>query len=180
MEWIILLLAILAIYLLALPLSFRAPPPSFRAASGLEFRSALHGRAWVTDGDGVRVNNVTVRLAGLDAPEHDQQALLFNGSTIPHGRIVKSALIRKLGGRTVHVETEGTDKFGRCLGTIHCDGEDINRWLVAEGHAIAAYGDRYRDAEYHARAYRKGMWRFKTAYHPGAWRHGERRRLRSR
>lgn len=138
----------------------------------------LHGKAYVTDGDGIRVNGVEVRLAGLDAPEHDQYAVLQNGKAIDHGRIVKSALVRKIGGCVVYVSVEGQDKFGRRIGTVTCEGKDINRWLVEEGHAIAAHGNQYRDAEAHARRERKGMWRYREAYHPAAWRFGKRKLLK--
>jgi len=46
----------------------------------------ITGKAYVTDGDGIRVARKEVRLAGLDAPEWDQKAkhqngYWFNGST---------------------------------------------------------------------------------------------------
>ena len=42
------------------------PPP--------ERGSVIAGKAWVTDGDGLRVSGYTVRFAALDAPEWDQWA----------------------------------------------------------------------------------------------------------
>ena len=55
---------------------------------------------------------------------------------------MKSALIREIGGKHVRVSVEGTDRFGRRLGIVTHKGRDIGEWLVREGHAIAAYGDR--------------------------------------
>ena len=37
-------------------------------------RRSITGKAYVTDGDGIRVAGQEVRLAGLDAPEWDQKA----------------------------------------------------------------------------------------------------------
>ncbi|MCY3819473.1 MAG: thermonuclease family protein [Gammaproteobacteria bacterium] len=55
-------------------------------------------------------------------------------------------------------EFEGADRFGRLPGTVTCGGRDIGKWLVQEGHAIAAYGDRYLNVEREAREAKRGMW----------------------
>ena len=83
-----------------------------------------------------------VRLAGLDAPEWDQKAKHRDGYWFNHGKRVKSALIDEIGGKHIRVAVEGTDRFGRLLGTVTHKGSDVGEWLVREGHAIAAYSDR--------------------------------------
>ena len=112
-----------------------------------------------------------VRLAGLDAPEWDQKAKLSNGRWFNHGKHVKSALIQEIGGKHVRVSVEGTDKYGRLLGTVTCNGRDIGEWLVREGHAIAAYDDRYKQVEREARAAKRGMWAHAHNFDPRAHRH---------
>ncbi|MDE0410797.1 MAG: thermonuclease family protein [Gammaproteobacteria bacterium] len=129
------------------------------------------GTAFVTDGDGLEVKGHVIRMAGLDAPEHDQPAQRSNGQWFNHGRQVKSALIRKIGGRDVEVVTHGRDPYGRVLGTVFLDGEDINRWLVLRGLAIAAYGKQYQSAERWSRAKGLGMWGLMQAQDPREWRH---------
>ena len=94
---------------------------------------ALAGKAYVTDGDGIRVSGQEVRFAGLDSPEWDQPAKHRDGYWYPHGKRVKSELIREIGGKRVHVTVEDYDKFGRALGTVTCDGRDIGEWLVRRG-----------------------------------------------
>ena len=136
------------------------------------------GVAYVTDGDGVRVSGRTIRFAGLDAPEQGQPARSFRGDWIDHGERVKRALIREIGGRHVRVTVEGRDRYGRILGTVRCDGQDVGAWLVERGLAIAAYDDRYRELERQARKERRGMWSHDVAYDPRDWRHGRRRRRR--
>ena len=131
----------------------------------------ITGKAYVTDGDGVRVAGQEVRLAGLDAPEWDQKAKHRDGYWFNHGKRVKSALIRELGGKHVSVSVEGTDKFGRLLGTVTREGRDIREWLVREGHAIAAYDDRYKRIERGARRARRGMWAHAHNFDPRAHRH---------
>ena len=118
----------------------------------------LAGKAYVTDGDGIRVSGQEVRLAGLDAPEFDQVAEHRDGYWFGHGKRVKSALIREVGGSRVDVTVEDYDKFGRAVGIVTCNGMDVGEWLVREGHAIAAYSDRYRHVEQEARQAKRGMW----------------------
>ena len=97
-----------------------------RAASRLTGSTGtITGRAYVTDGDGIRVARQEVRLAGLDAPEWDQRAKHRDGYWFKHGQRVKSALIQEIGGKHVRVAVEETDKYGRLLGTVTCNGRDI-------------------------------------------------------
>ncbi len=112
----------------------------------------------MTDGDGIRVANQEVRFIGLDAPEWDQPAKHQEGYWFNHGKQVKNALIQEIGGERVDVFVEGTDQFGRSLGTVTHNGRDIGEWLVREGHAIAAYSGRYKRAEQEARNAKRGMW----------------------
>lgn len=142
-----------------------------RRESGRRTARAISGKAYVTDGDGIRVSGQEIRLAGLDAPEWDQPARHRDGYWFAHGKRVKSALIREIGGRHVHVAIEDYDRFGRALGTVTCDGRDIGEWLVREGHAIAAYSERYKRVEREARSARRGMWAHARNIDPRAWRH---------
>ena len=136
----------------------RVEPPHLPARWVESPTRTITGKAYVTDGDGIRVARKEVRLAGLDAPEWDQKAKHQNGYWFNHGRRVKSALIQKIGGKHVSVAVESVDKFGRIVGTVTCEGRDIGEWMVREGLAIAAYHDRYRQLERGAREAKRGMW----------------------
>ena len=136
---------------------------------------SVAGKAYVTDGDGFRVSGHEIRIAGIDAPEWDQPARHRDGYWFAHGKRVKSALIREIGGRHVHVAVEDYDRFGRALGVVTCGGRDIGEWLVREGHAIAAYSERYKHVEREARSARRGMWAHARNIDPRAWRHREAR-----
>jgi len=135
----------------------------------------ITGKAYVTDGDGIRVAKREVRIAGLDAPEWDQKAKHRDGYWFSHGKRVKSVLIQEIGGKHVRVSVEGTDKFGRLLGSVTYEGRDIGEWLVREGHAIAAYSDRYKHVEREARQAKRGMWAHAHNFDPRAHRHRESR-----
>ena len=132
---------------------------------------SITGKAYVTDGDGIRVDKQEVRLVGLDAPEWDQKAKHRDGYWFNHGKRVKNALIQEIGGKHVRVSVEGTDRFGRLLGTVTYKGGDIGEWLVWEGHAIAAYSDRYIHVEREAREAKRGMWAHAHNFDPRAHRH---------
>ena len=122
-----------------------------------EVSGRISGTAFITDGDELKVDGHVIRMAGLDAPERDQLAQGLNGEWFNHGKRVKSALIRKIGGRSVEVVIQDRDRHGRVLGTVLCEGEDINKWLVLRGFAIAAYGRQYRSAERWSREKELGM-----------------------
>lgn len=134
----------------------------------------LAGKAYVTDGDGLPLSGREVRFAGLDTPEWNQVAKHRDGYWFGHGRRVKSALIPKIGGKPILVTVEDYDKFGRAVGIVTCNGQDVGEWLVREGHAIAAHGDRYKHIEQEARTAGRGMWSHAVNIDPRRWRHRSR------
>ena len=148
----------------------RRRAPGRRPIPAPDAGSVIAGKAWVTDGDGLRVSGHRVRFAGLDAPELDQWAKHGDGYWFKHGKRVKRALIRTVGGRHVEVTVEGVDQYGRVLGCVTCDGKDVGAWLVRNGHAIAAYSDRYKDIESEARREKRGLWSHEVAFDPRDWR----------
>ena len=75
-----------------------------------------------------------------------------------------------MGGQHVEVKVEGLDRHGRVLGQVTCDGKDVGAWLVRNGHAIAAYGDRYKGVEREARQEKRGLWGHDVAFDPRYWR----------
>ena len=97
------------------------------------------------DGDTIRVSRRTIRLSGLDAPELDQVAKHEDGYWYKQGLRVKSELIRVIGGKHVQVQVEGTDKYGRVVGTVLYEDNDVlANGSCARGIAIAAYGEQYK------------------------------------
>jgi len=110
----------------------------------------------VTDGDTVwvrvdRERPVSVRLHGLDAPERCQTG----------GADATDALAARVLRRQVTVDTKATDTYGRTVGTVTLDGEDIGAWLVREGHAwsVGYHHSKgpYADAERSARRAHRGV-----------------------
>ena len=83
----------------------------------------------ITDGDTlvllVNKKQIKIRLGEIDTPEKSQ----------PWGNKAKKALSKKVFRKNVTVDITDIDRYGRAIGKIWLDDRDINRELVAEGHA---------------------------------------------
>jgi len=124
----------------------------------------------VTDGDTIKVQlssgPITVRFGYIDAPEHDQ----------PWGAQATAALTRRLGGQQVELEVETQDRYERLVAVVYLRGENMNAWLVQQGHAWA-YRAYLKEASYcvwesDARQARLGLWSAATSstHAPWEWR----------
>ena len=106
----------------------------------------------VVDGDTVDVNldlgfgifiKDRVRLLGIDTPEsrprRKQEKVLGLAAKARIKEIIAGARLipGKRGKKQIFVSTtkDGKGKFGRILGTLWVNGENVNLQLVAEGHA---------------------------------------------
>jgi len=101
-----------------------AVPSVFSSAD--DFQGKVVG---VADGNTVTVlrgkEQVKVRLDGIDAPEKNQS----------FGTTSKDALAGLVFGKTVTVQSKGTDRYGRTLGVISVGDTNVNQKLVAGGWA---------------------------------------------
>ena len=124
---------------------------------------AVHDGDTVTCGDNEGRSH-KIRLLGIDAPEASQA----------WGRESAAALSRKVAGRRVAVVPRGYDRHGRLLGTLWIDDRDINREMVAEGHAWVFGGiapaPELVEAESAARRARRGLWAGDHPEEPSHWR----------
>ncbi len=66
-----------------------------------------------------------VRLRNIDAPESCQ----------PWGPESKRALEEYALGKTAELRTSGRDSYGRVIGSLSIDGQDLGARMVVEGHA---------------------------------------------
>lgn len=87
------------------------------------------------------------------------------------------ALSDRIGQSPITCEPRDTDRYGRTVAVCQKDSEDLNAWMVSQGHAIAyrRYSTDYVAAETTAKATKRGIWAgaFTT---PSDWRRGERAR----
>ena len=111
----------------------------------------------VTDGDTIHValasGPIIVRLHSIDTPERAQ----------PWGRQATAALERRLKkGTQVTLQPITQDKYDRLVAVVYLDDENVNAWMVQQGHAWA-YRQYLDDAQYcaweqQARASGLGVW----------------------
>ena len=130
----------------------------------------------VLDGDTVAVLDdldkakFRIRLSGIDAPEKKQA----------FGTAAKKHLSDMIFGKMVSVRFKEIDRYGRIIGTIWIDGEDINRRMLRDGMAWHySHFDKtpeYAEAERLARHEKRGLWIEKNQVHPHQFRKMNRRK----
>ena len=136
----------------------------------------LVGVATVVDGDTLKIRGQRIRLHGIDAPESGQSCRTADGTPWRCGQKASLALSDRLGRSPVTCTAHDTDRYGRLVAVCHQeDGTDINRWMVAAGHALAyrRYSMDYVAAENAARAAGAGLWQG-SFVPPWDWRRGTR------
>ena len=109
----------------------------------------------VVDGDTLRVDGVTYRLWGIDAPESGQPC----ADGWPAGQAATEHLRALIGDRQVSFEPKTLDRYGRTVAVCHVDGRDLGADMVADGHAWAFVRNSrdYLDEEREAAAVRAGI-----------------------
>ena len=130
----------------------------------------------VSDGDTITVlvdnhDRLKVRLAGIDAPEKSQ----------PFGSVSKKSLSDQVFGKTVNIESNKKDRYGRFLGRVIFNGTDVCLEQIRAGMAwhYKRYSNEqseslrreYADAESQARQLKIGLWSEPTPIAPWEFRH---------
>lgn len=140
--------------------------PIFLAVASLVVISApaaaappLWGIGRAGDGDSLTVGETLVRLFGVDAPEFGQSCTR-GGQQWACGAEAAEELSKLVTGKQVRCVSKGTDQYDRVLGRCTVGTLDVNRAMVAGGHAVAfrRYSTDYVSAEESAKASRRGLW----------------------
>lgn len=126
----------------------------------------------IADGDTLTLlrdqKQIKVRLAEIDAPERKQ----------PFGTRSRESLAELCFRRAAKLKALDTDRYGRTVARVYCDGIDANAEQVRRG--MAWVYDRYvtdtslygiQDA---ARGQRAGLWSQPSPVPPWAWRKSRR------
>lgn len=124
----------------------------------------------VFDGDVLRVQlssgPFVVRLRNVDAPELKQ----------PGGREARMALHQRTIGKRVRLTQVAKDGEGRVAAVVYAGDENINAWMVKQGHAWAyrqeADTPEYCIWENAARSLKRGFWGGEESLAPWEWRQG--------
>lgn len=109
-----------------------------------------------------------IRLAEIDTPERGQD----------WGTRARQALAARVFRQDVTVEVIDVDRYGRIVGRVRHGDVDVNRALVADGHAWV-YRQYLTDRslledERAARAAGRGLWALPDPIAPWDWRRGDR------
>ena len=127
------------------------PAPVDKPKPPLPMETILRGRCWVIDGDTIVINNIRLRLAGIDAPELDH----------PWGRQSKWALVQLCKGQTVTARIKPELSYDRRVAECFLpDGRDLGAELVRIGLALdwpRFSGGKYRHLE--PAGVRRKLWR---------------------
>ena len=112
-----------------------------------------------------------IRLTGIDAPERG----------LAYGTKSKEHLSDSVAGEAVVVEYDKYDRYGRVLGMVLLDGEDVNldqiraglAWHYKKYQGEQTVADRvaYSDAEFEARRQKLGLWGDTAPMPPWDYRH---------
>lgn len=135
----------------------------------------LVGVASVIDADTLEIRGVRIRLHGIDAPESRQSCTRGSGDAWRCGQQAALALSNRIGRRPVSCKVRDVDRYDRAIAVCMEGGEDLNRWLVSEGWAVAyrRYSRDYIGAEDQARRARRNIWSGQFVM-PWDWRRGQR------
>ena len=111
----------------------------------------------VSDGDTITVlhggKGVNIRLYGIDCPESSQD----------FGQAAKKFTSGMVYGKIVKVEEKDNDRYGRIVGIVYVDAENLNLSLLCNGFAwyYKAYAKNEKSfaaAESKAKAAKSGLW----------------------
>jgi endonuclease YncB( thermonuclease family) len=114
----------------------------------------------IREGDQVQIGNARIRLAGIDAPSVDQLCLNTKGERWTCGIAARDELIRHADNKSWTCHVGQTERHGRQVAHCEVDGEDIQKWMVKNGWALAhtRVSHDYEADEKAAREAKAGMW----------------------
>lgn len=124
----------------------------------------------VADGDTITVltynGKEKIRLGQIDAPEISH----FGSPSQPYGKEATIFLKSLVAKRSVRVEVDDIDRYGRNVGTVYVSGNNVNREMVKNGYAWVyrqyTKDSTLMDLEKTARTKRIGLWTLDNPIYP--------------
>ena len=129
-------------------------------------------RLYIVDGDTFYLNNIKIRIIGIDTMElHNQKSWVMrklntrNESCLyQYAILAKSLLMNITNSQCIKVKLYNKDKYGRYLARVYnctldlSECTDLGRYMVLIGLAIS-FDDEYKQEENIAFSKRRGVWK---------------------
>jgi len=114
----------------------------------------------IREADQITIGSTRIRLGGIDAPQVDQLCLNTKGERWTCGVAARDELVKFVGNKGWTCRTRAVDRRGRTVARCEVDGQDIQKWLVRNGWALAfvRISKDYEPDEKAAREAKAGMW----------------------
>ena len=146
------------------------------------YAEEISGVPKIVDGDTVHINHKKIRLEGIDAPEIKQKckkpylkiSSILNFTLNKEyncGVLAKKELSKKIGNIEINCISLSKDRYKRYLGTCYKGTENLNKWMVNRGYAVAykRYSKKYLVDENYAKENNLGIWQG-SFLRPEKWR----------
>lgn len=95
------------------------------------------------DGDAIRCAGERIRLLGIGAPELAGHCRQGRNCVAGDGEAAKRAMAALIRGRSVTIERVGQDRYGRTLGVVYANGQNLSCAMLSADQA--EYIERWDD-----------------------------------
>lgn len=134
----------------------------------LFFANAVFAQAVVVDGDSLEMQNVRIRLQGIDAPEYYQDCFDAEGKKYQCGEDARRYLKELVNKGKISCVENDVDIYDRKLCTCYVQDKasgitiNVNEEMVKSGWAMAYRGDKsYEKMQKQAKKDKMGVWQGK-------------------
>lgn len=100
------------------------------------YQKEVSGKAYVSDGDTIKINNERIRLLYIDTPEKKQLCFDKNDKKYQCGMMAKYFLIKFINKRIVTCKYNKRDIYNRILGHCYVNNISLNKTMIEKGMAV--------------------------------------------
>ena len=149
----------------------------FISFSNTDELKIVSGKATVTDGDTIVINDERIRFGGIDAPESNffgkKQFCYLEDIEVLCGKLSAAKLKKKIGNNIVNCVIENEkDSYKRHIGECFVNNESLSVYMVRNGFAFdypKYSNEKFKKDQEFAEYYSLGLWNMKFEY-PWIWR----------